>query len=51
MNGDGSVPVIGIIALSTAATLFVGDTTFALFTTVLAGIAAWTGFKCTRTDR
>jgi hypothetical protein len=44
MNGDGSVPVIGITALSTA---FVGDATFALFTTLLAGIAAWTGFKCT----
>jgi hypothetical protein len=41
------VPVIGITALSTAAALFVGDAPFALFTTLLAGIAAWTGFKCT----
>jgi MFS family permease len=40
-----SVPVIGIGVLSAAAGPLIADVTFAIVTTLLAGIAAWTGFK------
>lgn len=40
-----SVPVIGIGVLSAAASPLIANVTFAIVTTLLAGIAAWTGIK------
>jgi hypothetical protein len=40
-----SVPVIGIGVLSAAAIPLIANVTFAIVTTLLAGIAAWTGIK------
>jgi hypothetical protein len=40
-----SVPVIGIGVLSAAASPLIANATFAIVTTLLAGIAAWTGIK------
>jgi MFS family permease len=43
--GGNSVPVIGIGLLAAAATPLKAHVAFAVVTTVLAGIAAWTGIK------
>jgi predicted MFS family arabinose efflux permease len=40
-----SLPVIGIGVLSAAASPLIANVTFAIVTTLLAGIAAWTGIK------
>jgi hypothetical protein len=40
-----SVPVIGIGLLAAAATPLIAHVTFAVVTTALAGIAAWTGIR------
>jgi MFS family permease len=43
--GGNSVPVIGIGVLSAAVSPLAAHVTFAIVTTLLAGIAAWTGIK------
>ena len=43
--GGNSVPVIGIGLLAVAASPLTAHVTFAVVTTLLAGIAAWTGIK------